>query len=407
MVRNKLLNIIIVSLFFIWQTAPSYAWNSHKSDDHNSGYSQSWQQYKVDNQIKIPPQQSWLFSVVQSVGNFFSTVGSAISTVWDFTKNIGSSIKDFFVKTPEVSQAEIADSLDAQVESALPEIETLESENKIEVVLEKMDSETEVVEIANKQETTQELPETKQSQVQIEDIKVEQFVEIVEQKTADVAQGKAAEITPQKIDAVKAQQVIPAINQKIDVTPTKQNIQNQDMVNAKHIDLGQTVKLQDVRLKTSSAIDNIQSVTSAVYKNTHVVAGVSIGLVSQHAKSMLNGVVKQAPNWSKGIAKYKGMTNAAKVGGYALEGLEYVNIGLMRYNNEIDNSQAVAATTIHTFGATGRIASAIAGGQVGAAFLSPGSLPGLIVGGLIGAGVGWVLFDNLENKAMESWGIER
>ena len=109
MVR-KLKSITAVLLLTSFLLAPcASAWNNDYSPSQSyDSYSQSWQNYKQQNNINTQTayQQSWWNSAINSIGNFFSSVGNFVSNVvtniGNFCTNIYNNVHDFFIKTPEI-----------------------------------------------------------------------------------------------------------------------------------------------------------------------------------------------------------------------------------------------------------------------------------------------------------------
>jgi hypothetical protein len=87
---------------------PAHAWdNDYQATNTYDNYSQSWQNYKQQNNINTQPvyQQSWWNSAVNSVSNFFADVGSAVNNVLNnignFFTSVYNNVYDFFIKPSE------------------------------------------------------------------------------------------------------------------------------------------------------------------------------------------------------------------------------------------------------------------------------------------------------------------
>ena len=84
---SKLLSIFIFSLVL---ANSGYAWNNdYQSSQNYDSYSQSWNSYKQQNNIKTEAyvQQSWWSKTITNVGNFFSSAANTISKI---ATNVGS-----------------------------------------------------------------------------------------------------------------------------------------------------------------------------------------------------------------------------------------------------------------------------------------------------------------------------
>lgn len=79
----------------------AFAWESYKSNEYNSGYSQSWEQYKVDNKIETKPQPTFW----QNVGSWFSNVYESVSNA---ISNFVDSVKSYFAPKEQNVEVDMA-----------------------------------------------------------------------------------------------------------------------------------------------------------------------------------------------------------------------------------------------------------------------------------------------------------
>jgi hypothetical protein len=111
--KNNLLIYFLVSAL-LGLNLSAYAYNNdYHSSTYQDSYSQSWQSYKQQNNIKTETyvQQSWWSKTVTNVNNFLANIGAAINrtlnNIGSFFTNAYNSIKNIFVKAPvgDASQA--------------------------------------------------------------------------------------------------------------------------------------------------------------------------------------------------------------------------------------------------------------------------------------------------------------
>lgn len=233
--------LLLYLLLILVLPVQAHAWNSYKTDDYNSGYSQSWNQYKIDNQIQTQVQKSWFSNFAEGVGNFFTNVKdfsvNAFVAIKDFAVNVYDSIKNIFVKTPETD----AGSLDPgmQTKEFNVSLDNKPLENNNESVGSKMDTT-----LISAQEEDSALVEGKSVagvEPNVKEGKKEELVSQEELVINNKAQDIISDVTTDKISqpkdvnvdiaqdtpiAVNAQmqpkQVVMPVNPSITATPTPQ-----------------------------------------------------------------------------------------------------------------------------------------------------------------------------------------
>ena len=112
----------MILLFLCAGILPAHAWNNdYQGVNTYDNYSQSWQNYKQQNNINTQPayQQSWWNSAINSIGNFFSNATQAVTNfvnnAGNFFTSVYNNVHDFFIKIPEIK---------ANLATAPPSIET-------------------------------------------------------------------------------------------------------------------------------------------------------------------------------------------------------------------------------------------------------------------------------------------
>ncbi len=110
--RETTLLTLITACFFFSLCPFAHAWNNYKSDGYSDGYYQSWDKYKIDNQIKVETQPTfwqnvgkWISSAISATYNFIKT---AVTGTYNFIKDVAPKIKDFFIKEKDFQSPDIS-----------------------------------------------------------------------------------------------------------------------------------------------------------------------------------------------------------------------------------------------------------------------------------------------------------
>jgi len=105
----RLSKIFIIFVFLLGLFNLAYALNNdYQSSTSYDSYSQSWQSYKQQNNIKTENyvQQSWWSKTFSNVTNLLADIGAsinkALNNIASFFTSAYNSIKNVFVKTPEI-----------------------------------------------------------------------------------------------------------------------------------------------------------------------------------------------------------------------------------------------------------------------------------------------------------------